>query len=54
MTAIKIFERVLKIGEWVEIDPHKRRPSYLIEGTAWRVESFNVLKQACQVTNEKT
>jgi hypothetical protein len=55
MTAtIKIFERVLKVGEWVEIDPHKHRPSYLIRGTAWRVESFNVLKQTCQVTNEKT
>ena len=55
MTAtIKIFERVLKVGEWVEIDPHKRRPSYLIRGTAWRVESFNVLKQTCQITNEKT
>jgi len=50
----KIFERVLKVGEWVEIDPHKHRPSYLIRGTAWRVESLNVLKQTCQVTNEKT
>ena len=50
----KIFERLLKVGDWVEIDPHKRRPSYLIEGTAWRVESFNVLKQTCQVSNEKT
>ena len=49
----KIFERVLKVGEWVEIDPHKHRPSYLIRGTAWRVESFNVLKQTCQVTNCK-
>ena len=55
MTAtIKIIERVLKVGEWVEVDPHKKRPSYLIKGTAWRVESFNNMKQSCQVTNEKT
>ena len=53
-TTIKIFERVLKIGEWVEIDPHKHRPNYLINGTAWRVEGFNTLKQTCQVSNEKT
>ena len=51
--ATKIFERTLKVGQWVEIDPHKRRPSYLIKGTAWRVESFNNLKQICQVTNCK-
>lgn len=52
--TIKIFERLLKVGDWVEIDPHKRRPSYLIGGTAWRVEGFNTLKQTCQVSNEKT
>jgi hypothetical protein len=50
----KIFERDLKIGEWVELDPHKSRPSILIKGSAWRVESFNTLKQTCQVTNCKT
>lgn len=55
MTAtIKIFERALKVGEWVEINPHKKRPNYLIEGTAWLVEDFNAMKQTCQVTNEKT
>ena len=55
MTAtIKIFERTLKVGEWVEIDPHKKRPSYLIKGTAWQVESFNNMKQTCQITNCKT
>jgi hypothetical protein len=56
MTAAtkKIFERLLKVGEWVEIDPHKHRPNYLIKGTAWRVEGFNSIKQTCQITNEKT
>lgn len=55
MTAtIKIIERLLKVGDWVEIDPHKRRPNYLIKGTAWRVEGFNTMKQTCQITNEKT
>jgi hypothetical protein len=56
MTAAikKIFERLLKVGDWVEIDPHKHRPNYLIKGTAWRVEGFNSIKQTCQITNEKT
>lgn len=54
MTATtKTIERNLKIGEWVELNPHKRRPSYLIKGSAWQVESFNLLKQTCQVTNCK-
>lgn len=56
MTAAtkKIIERLLKVGDWVEIDPHKHRPNYLIKGTAWRVEGFNSIKQTCQITNEKT
>jgi hypothetical protein len=54
MTAtIKTIERDLKIGEWVELDPHKNRPSILIKGSAWRVESFNILKQTCQISNGK-
>jgi len=51
--TIKIIERLLKVGEWVEIDP-KHRPNYLIKGTAWRVEGFNSMKQTCQISNEKT
>jgi hypothetical protein len=54
MTATtKIMERDLTIGEWVELDPHKNRPSILIKGSAWRVESFNILKQTCQISNGK-
>lgn len=55
MTAVtnKTIERDLKVGEWVELNPHKRRPSYLIKGSAWQVESFNTLKQTCQITNCK-
>lgn len=55
MTAAtnKTIERDLKVGEWVELNPHKRRPSYLIKGSAWQVESFNTLKQTCQITNCK-
>lgn len=52
--ATKTIERDLKVGEWVEINPNKKRPSYLIKGSAWRVEEFNTLKQTCQVTNTKT
>jgi len=54
MTAAtkKIFERLLKVGDWVEIDPHKHRSNYLIKGTAWRVEGFNSMKQTCQVFKE--
>jgi hypothetical protein len=54
MTAAtkKIIERLLKVGDWVEIDPHKHRSNYLIKGTAWRVEGFNSMKQTCQVFKE--
>lgn len=51
--ATKTIERELKVGEWVEINPHKNRPSYLIKGSAWQVENFNSLKQTCQVSNAK-
>lgn len=55
MTAAtnKTIERDLRVGEWVEINPNKKRPSYLIKGSAWQVESFNALKQICQITNCK-
>ena len=53
MTATTTIERSLKIGKWVELNPHKKRPSYLIKGSFWQVESFSLIKQTCQVTNCK-